>query len=378
VIKSCSPLSPRSQAPAWERTRRQAPLGNALNGNRFGFPGIRQPTRCEAELRERAFPSGAWERGCLLFSLCVLCCLGVSTSAHAAKPPVTAVAFTPDGKAVVVGSQAGIAVRSWPGLKPVRVLKTELQNVHDLAFSPDGKWLLAAGGEPGETGAVEVYFWNGTKRQAARGGHDEVVYGVAWRSDSSGWVTASLDRSLRVFDRANAKPGRKITGHSRGVKAVGILPDGKTLVSGGNDNSLRVWSLKTGKLIRSFNNHTHPIHDLAVHPSKDKDALPMVVTVSEDRSVRLWQPTIGRMVRFVRLDKAIPLAVRWTPDGSRIIIACSDGHVRVIDPDTVAIVRDTPAISGWAYSLDVHPNGREAVVGGADGAVRRVVLKRKP
>ena len=260
----------------------------------------------------------------------------------------------------------------------MRVLKTELQNVHDLAFSPDGKWLLAAGGEPGETGAVEVYFWNGTKRQAARGGHDEVVYGVAWRSDSSGWVTASLDRSLRVFDRANAKPGRKITGHSRGVKAVGILPDGKTLVSGGNDNSLRVWSLKTGKLIRSFNNHTHPIHDLAVHPSKDKDALPMVVTVSEDRSVRLWQPTIGRMVRFVRLDKAIPLAVRWTPDGSRIIIACSDGHVRVIDPDTVAIVRDTPAISGWAYSLDVHPNGREAVVGGADGAVRRVVLKRKP
>jgi WD40 repeat protein len=115
-----------------------------------------------------------------------------------------------------------------------------------------------------------------------------------------------------------------------------------------------------------------------VRPSKDKDAPPMVVTVSEDRSVRLWQPTIGRMVRFVRLNKAVPLAVRWTPDGTRIVISCSDGHVRVIDPDTAAVVQDLPAITGWAYSLDVHPNGREAVVGGADGAVRRVPLKRTP
>jgi WD40 repeat protein len=337
----------------------------------------------------------------LLLAATVLCAAGESL---AAKPPATAVAFTPDGKAVVVGSQAGIVVRSWPGLKPVRTLKTELQNVHDLAFSPDGKWLLAAGGEPGETGNVEVFSWDRAKPQAVRGGHDDVVYGVAWRRDSMGWITASLDRSLRTFSRAESKPGRKITGHSRGVKTVGILPDGKTFVSGGNDNSLRVWSLQTGKLIRSLNNHTLPIHDLAVRPvarrqpadrskpeaqakgraTRPSLALqasivpPMIVTVSEDRSVRLWQPTIGRMVRFVRLDKAVPLAVRWTPDGGRIVIACSDGRLRVIDPDTVAIVQDTPAITGWTYSLDVHPNGREAVVGGADGAVRRVVLKRKP
>jgi len=295
----------------------------------------------------------------------------------AAKPPVTAVAFAPDGKQVVAGSQAGIHVVSWPKLQRVRSLKTELQNVHALAFSPDGKRLLAAGGEPGETGVVEIFSWPGVKRQVGRTEHDDIVYGVTWRADSAGWVTAGLDRAIVVAAIGTKKSGRTITGHSRGVKAVGVLGDGKTLVSGGNDNSLRVWSLKTGKLIRSFNNHTKPIHDLAVRPAQDGDALPMVVSVSGDRSVRLWQPTIGRMVRFVRLEKAIPLTVRWTPDGERIIVGCSDGHLRVIDPDTVAILQDSPAISGWAYSVAVHPTGRAAVIGGTNGALQRVALRTK-
>lgn len=104
------------------------------------------------------------------------------------------------------------------------------------------------------------------------------------------------------------------------------------------------------------------------------EGLPMVASISEDRTVRLWQPTIGRMVRFARLESA-PLAVTWIPDGSRLVVACEDGKVRIIDPDTVTVERVIPAISGWAYTLAVHPDGTRAIVGGRGGQMKQISIK---
>lgn len=67
-----------------------------------------------------------------------------------ATPPITAAAIAPDGDAVLLGSQSGIELRSWPELAAMGRLPTELTHVHDLRFSPDGRQLLAVGGTPAE------------------------------------------------------------------------------------------------------------------------------------------------------------------------------------------------------------------------------------
>ncbi len=79
-------------------------------------------------------------------------------------------------------------------------------------------------------------------------------------------------------------------------------------------------------------------------------------------------------MRFARLKRAAPLAVEWANGGKTIAVACADGHARLIDPDTVETVADLPAIEGWAYSLAVHPDGTQLVVGGEDAALKRIVL----
>ena len=99
----------------------------------------------------------------------------------------------------------------------------------------------------------------------------------------------------------------------------------------------------------------------------------MIASVSNDRTVRLWQPTIGRMVRFARLD-SIPLAIVWLPTGSRFAVACEDGHIRLIDPDSLEIQHNIRAVEGWAYSIAFHPTDGSLLVAGQQGQLNRVVL----
>ena len=67
--------------------------------------------------------------------------------------------------------------------------------------------------------------------------------------------------------------------------------------------------------------------------------------------------------------------IAWTTDGARILAACADGHVRVVDPVDVTVTKDSPVIDGWAYAIAVHPKDGSVAVGGTDGQIRRIELR---
>ncbi|HEY2786554.1 MAG TPA: hypothetical protein VGJ05_16430 [Fimbriiglobus sp.] len=285
-----------------------------------------------------------------------------------AAPPVTALAIAPDGKSVVVGSQAGLDVRTYPSLEAIRTLETKIPNLLDLAFSPDGKTLAVAGGLPGKRGFVEFFSWPAGARLRSAAPHHDSVSKVAWRADSTAILTAGGDAAVCLVDLTTGKTLRKYEGHSKGVLAVAFLPGDVQFLSAGLDESVRLWDAKTGEVVRSFANHTKPVLDLAVRPGGPAMAPPSVVTASEDRTVRLWQPTLGRMVRFARLD-AGPQAVAW--NSTAIVAACKDGRVRILDPDTMAVTETRDGIDGIAYCLAVAPDGG-ILVGGQNGQLVRI------
>lgn len=283
-------------------------------------------------------------------------------------PPITAITFAPDGNSVVVGSQSGIQVLSWPALQPERTLDSELRHVHDLAFSPNGKGLATAGGTPGETGTVELFAWPDAELAWRSTSPTDLVYSIDWHPDGSTLAVAGLDHTCPIRNAELGNDVRILEGHSRGVLAVCILNDGKTVVTGGIDQSLRVWDVASGAAKLTRNNHTGAVVAIAERPSADPGALPMVASVGEDRTVRFWQPTIGRLMRFAKLPSA-GLDAAWSQDGAALYVSCRDGHLRRIDPDTVEIVEDRHVLDGWAYSLAIHPAGRQILVGGQNGGL---------
>jgi WD40 repeat protein len=321
----------------------------------------------------------------LYLTFVVRLCVAASTSS-ATDPPITAVAYAPDGNSVVATSQSGLHVFGWPELDRQRTIQVEASNLHSLAFTPPGDFLAVGGGYPSEEGIVEVFSWPTGESVATFKRHNDSVLAVAWnvvdrstikRTDRGAisdklLLSASLDRDIQLWDVSKSRSLVSFPGHSRGVSALSVLPDGKTLVSGGKDQSLRIWDLESGQLIRSLSQHTGPIHDLALRSASG--GLPMVASAAADRTIRFWQPTIGRMVRYIRLESE-PLSIAWLNDGSRIVAACVDGHVRVVDSDEVKVTQNVLAIEGWAYAIATHPRDGSVVVGGSDGQIRRLVLR---
>src|SRR5262249_24529772 len=161
-----------------------------------------------------------------------------------------------------------------------------------VAYSPDGKFLLSAGG-------------------------------MAW---GGGKVLEGSDFAVRLWDAATGKVLRRLVGHTRGVISVAFSPDGKQAVSGGWDQSVRLWDLDTGQELRRFDGHTWGVFSVAF--SRDgKEILSCGsrydlrdgrwVVTQDERPLRLWDVATGKEVPFPAVGPPgeTMKSAAFTPDG---------------------------------------------------------------
>jgi WD40 repeat protein len=286
------------------------------------------------------------------------------------KPPITDIAFAPDGNSIVCCSQSGLQVLKWPDLTSMKQVDVSFDNLHCVIFSPDGKTFAVGGGYPSEQGIVEIFSWPECKPQTHFSAHDDSVVSLTWQGNRY-LTSGSLDRVLKRWDLLTAKPVRNYEGHSRGVRSARVLATGE-LVTAGNDHSVRVWDVDTGELIRTMNQHSKPIYCISVCPGSL--GRPLIATAAGDRTIRFWQPTIGRMMRYIRLESE-PLDLCWIND-TRLVASCADGQLRVIDSENVKVRQTIPVLKGWAYAVAAHPKDETIAIAGSNGQIRRVQVKR--
>jgi transcriptional regulator with XRE-family HTH domain/DNA-binding beta-propeller fold protein YncE len=160
----------------------------------------------------------------------------------AGPSPVSAVAFSPDGKLLAtVGADGTVRLWSTATGQPVGapIHASARNGVSGVAFSPDGKLLVSGGG-----GTVRP--WNpATGQPVGAPAHASAwaVSGAAFSPDGKLLASAGADGTVRLWNPATSQPVSAPiqAGAPNGARGVAFSPDGKLLASAGADGIVRLW-----------------------------------------------------------------------------------------------------------------------------------------
>jgi WD40 repeat protein len=198
----------------------------------------------------------------------------------------------------------------------------------------------------------------------ALSGHTEPVRSVTFSRDGRQALSASLDRTLRLWDLEKGKEIRQFMGHTDRIWGAALSPDGRRAVSASGDKSMRLWNVETGQEVDRFE-HPHWVWCVAYSPD-GRQAL----TGCQDNLVRLWDLQEHKEVRRFTGHTDVVRAVAFTPDGRHILSAGYDRTLRLWDRESGKQLRVLFGHTDIVLSVAVSPDSRYALSGGADRIVR--------
>ncbi len=196
-------------------------------------------------------------------------------------------------------------------------------------------------------------------------GHTEAVYGIAFTPDGKQLVTASFDKTLKVWDAATGKELKSFDGpqgHQGLVLSVAISPDGRSFASGGADNSARLWDFPSDRPVRDFVS-AGPVNSVAL--SLDSK---LVAGAGADGNVRIWSTADGKPVPELKGHTAAVNSIAFA--GPLLVTGSTDKTIRFWDPAKGALPTTYGVSTAGIAALAVNPNGATAYSAGDDGLLR--------
>jgi WD40 repeat protein len=283
--------------------------------------------------------------------------------------PVSALAFSPDGKTLAAGGYQEVLLWDLAGAKLAkRIGVGQIGDfVRSVAFRPGAPWLAVAEGTAYGPGAVKIFDVGSGQPVLAFQEPKDAVFAVAFSPDGKLLAAGGADNVARVWSVDENKLVTELKGHTGWVLGVSFSADGKFLATSSDDRTAQVWEVGTWKLVAKLD-QMEPVSGASFGPNAELVAV--AVGGPTDRMIRLRRRDNAQLARAIDMGVPAPLGVLWAPAGNRMYVPLTDKTVRVYDPNSGGHVATLAGHTDWVYGVALTPDGATLASAGADGTVK--------
>ena len=233
------------------------------------------------------------------------------------------------------------------------------EKINAIAVTPDGELILSASNDK----TIRLWRAEDGSCHGVLQGHLDKVIAIAVTPNSQSAISGSKDGAIKLWDLKEGICLHTIEGHPYAVNSVAISHDGSFFVSGSSDCTLQQWNIQTGKCIRVFERHPAVM---------DRDGLNSLIRSSNTEFS--YHDFIGHLGfaktynsdNFELFGHADPVtAVAISPDGRLLVSGSKDSTVRLWQIETGRCIWIFGGSKGGAHfginDLVVTPDGRYVV-----------------
>jgi RNA polymerase sigma factor (sigma-70 family) len=265
---------------------------------------------------------------------------------------VGSLAYSASGKLLASGGWGNPFVALWdPETGRERLAaRVSRVGVNDLAFSPDGQ-LLAAAGRDGV-----AYLWDaatGKPRLELKGYRGEVkALAFSARGDA---LAVAAGTEVRLYDPSKGRVQKTFEAKPGWVSGVALSPDGRVVAAVAsalpaalNEHTVHLWDRDTGKRLHELRGHRGPV----LHVAFSRDGR-VLATTGQDQTL-LWEVASGKPRGPLGGGSRAALS----SDGKLLAVAGYGGAVRLWELGTGKQVGKLPANANMVLALAFSPDGK--------------------